>query len=34
MKKIIPRIPEGESITDSPEFSMEQYSEIMKRKIG
>jgi ubiquinone/menaquinone biosynthesis C-methylase UbiE len=34
MKTIKPRIPEGEAIEDSPEITMEQYSEIMKKQLG
>jgi ubiquinone/menaquinone biosynthesis C-methylase UbiE len=34
MKTIQPRIPEGGAIEDSQEMTMEQYSEIMKTKLG
>jgi SAM-dependent methyltransferase len=34
MKKVKPRIPEGEAIEDTREMSMEQYSETMKKKLG
>lgn len=34
MEKIKPRIPEGGAIEDSPEITMEQYSEIMKKQLG
>ncbi len=29
-----PRIPEDVAIEDSPEITMEQYSEIMKKQLG
>jgi ubiquinone/menaquinone biosynthesis C-methylase UbiE len=34
MKKIKPRIPEGDAIEDTREMSMEQYSETMKKQLG
>jgi len=34
MKRTKPRIPEGVAIEDSSGLSMEQYSEIMKKKLG
>ncbi len=33
-KKIRPRISEGEAILDTPEFTMEEYSERMKKSLG
>jgi ubiquinone/menaquinone biosynthesis C-methylase UbiE len=34
MNKTKPRIPEGGAIEDAPEMSMEQYSELMRKKLG
>jgi ubiquinone/menaquinone biosynthesis C-methylase UbiE len=34
MKRIKPRIPEGEAIEDTREMTMEQYSETMKKQLG